>query len=67
MTNETRAKLSYWKLGSRNPRSKLSVNEVLRIRELRASGVGAGTIALKFGVSKNTIISIGTGRIWRHI
>jgi len=66
LTEHSRKKMRYWKLGSRNPMSKLSANEVLKIRKFQGL-IGATLLARKFGVAKTTIEDIWTRKIWSHI
>jgi hypothetical protein len=53
--------------GSRNPRSKLTEDEVLMIRSLHAEGYGCQRLARAFGVSNDTIKRINRRETWKHI
>jgi hypothetical protein len=50
--------------GSANHNARLSEEDVLAIR---ASGAGAGTLAATYGVDRQTIWAIRTGRTWKHL
>lgn len=47
--------------------SKLTEDDVIEIRRLRAEGVPARDLAGRFGVSANNIRAIASGRSWRHV
>jgi hypothetical protein len=47
--------------------SKLTEPDVLEIRRLRAEGVPIGEMASRFGVTKQNIQAIVSGRTWRHL
>lgn len=49
--------------GIKNPRAKLSAEDV---HEIRKSNLGKSKLALKYNVSKSTIRDIIDNRIWRH-
>ena len=50
--------------GERNGMSRLTVEDVRHIRELRAAGATNVDIALGFGVTPGTIAHINTGKTW---
>ncbi len=53
--------------GELNGSSKLTANQVLRMRALRAEeGIGLNELALRFGVSKATAWRVVTGKGWRQ-
>lgn len=52
---------------SGNPGSKLSNENVLKIRRLYSSGCQSTEIGKKFGVSRSTVWNIGTKTTWRHL
>lgn len=51
----------------RAPCQKLSVRDVLEIRERRASGETATSLAKEFGVHLTTIINIAHRQKWKHV
>lgn len=53
--------------GEDNRNSKLTEQDVLRIRELRASGYRLKVIAGMFNVSASTVRCVAIGRAWAHI
>jgi len=53
--------------GERHPGAKLSEADVLRIKELLATGIVNRRIAEMFKVSPTTICTINTGRKWTHL
>lgn len=53
--------------GVRNPRSKLTEADVLEIRRHRRTYGAVTRLSGKFGVTKQTIVSIMAGKIWAHI
>jgi hypothetical protein len=50
--------------GGRNGRSKLTVEQVRKIKSLLATGETHRAIAPRFGVSSTVVQSIGVGRTW---
>lgn len=78
-SNETKEKLRIIKFkqlelygpiilrGEMNGRSKLNGEEVLNIRRLKEMGYSYNKIAIKYGVSKTTIIDIVKRKKWIHI
>lgn len=54
-------------IGSRNGQSKLSEQNVVRIRELIAAGDTQASIARAFNVSPGLISQIATNRAWNHV
>jgi hypothetical protein len=50
--------------GEKNPRAKL--NDA-RVRIIKTSREPSETLSEQFGVSKSTIIAIGSERIWQHV
>jgi len=55
------------RLGERHPHSKLNREMVRDIRRRIAQGDGYALIARAFGVSQRAIVSVATGRTWRHV
>jgi hypothetical protein len=53
-------------LGSRNPGSKLTEEQVAEIREARSAGDALGVIAARFGVSKSLVSLIARGLVWKE-
>lgn len=53
--------------GSENHNSKLTEEDVVLIRTLRASGVSLTDLAARFGMQKGHICGICVGNDWRHV
>jgi DNA invertase Pin-like site-specific DNA recombinase len=53
--------------GSKHPRAKLTEKDIPTIRDLLNKNLSSYKIAKMFGVSSQTIKSIKTNRIWRHV
>jgi hypothetical protein len=53
--------------GERNPKAKLTEDDVREIRRLLVRGWGQPKIAVRFKVTSNTISAINRGHIWRFI
>jgi hypothetical protein len=53
--------------GEDHPSAKLSEADVIVIKKELAKGTAARSIAINFGVSKDTIVDIRVGRKWRHV
>ncbi|GEM_PF-2487139 len=53
--------------GSAHYRSKLTDEDVSRIRDLRAQGATMSGLARALGVSAPTIRCVLTGETWRHV
>jgi HNH endonuclease len=53
--------------GTRHGMNKLSVEQVLAIREMIANRETQWDIALKFGISPALVSHIKTGRLWKHL
>jgi len=53
--------------GEKHWHARLSAEEVLRIRELRRSGIPISELASKFDVSRMTIYDIAARKNWTHI
>jgi predicted DNA-binding protein (UPF0251 family) len=53
--------------GEKNGRSKLTEKEVIELRELREYGLSYGQLAIKYNISKTTVIDIIKRRKWKHI
>jgi HNH endonuclease len=47
--------------------SKLTVAQVIKIRQLQAKGITLQELANRFGVGLNTVHCIATRKTWRHI
>lgn len=54
-------------LGENNPNSKVSLELMLQIREICATGLSTIKIAKQFGLSKGCIDAIKHRRTWSHI
>lgn len=53
--------------GENNPQSKLTTEDVRRIRDLRSNGMSCSKISEIFGVCSDHIYQIVTKRRWKHI
>jgi hypothetical protein len=53
--------------GARNPKAKLTVEQVHAIRERLIVGVNTGQIAKEFGIAHGTAYEIATGKRWTHV
>lgn len=53
--------------GEKNPNSRLSTNDVMRIRKARAAGTSAKALGARFKVHSGTIDAICARRIWKHV
>lgn len=53
--------------GSKNHQSKLTEDDVRRMRELRATGVNYADLGKQFGVSGAVAHRAVTGRSWKHV
>jgi hypothetical protein len=53
--------------GVRNGNSKLSENQIPKIRELSKTGLSTRAVAKLFGVTSGTIHPIIVGKTWRHV
>jgi len=49
--------------GERNPRAKLTEDDV---REIRKSDLSYSQLAVQYGVGKRAIMSVKLGRTWKH-
>jgi len=59
---------SGWNVGEAHGNSKLTVDDVLRIRQLIAEEeLSFADIAKAFRVTTGTISHIHTGRLWKHV
>lgn len=56
-----------WQCGEKSGLHKLTVDEVLSIRDRRSSGEKLKDIAAVFGVSVSTVQAIATRRLWKHL
>jgi hypothetical protein len=59
-----------WLKGQKHPMRKLTADEVLEIRRLYDSTkkrTGAGVLAARFGVSRDTIARAATGKNWSDL
>lgn len=54
-------------VGEQNPMARLSVDDVVNIRQMRANGVGRKDVAVKFGTTVGYVWAIETGKRWSHI
>jgi hypothetical protein len=53
--------------GESHPHSRLNVQAVLRIRELRATGIPEPEIAHRIGVSRGAVNNVLRGETWKHV
>jgi hypothetical protein len=53
--------------GSKNGTSKLTENDIPKIRQLLSMGITQDRIAEQFGVSQLTISNIKTNKLWSHV
>lgn len=53
--------------GERNPSSKLTEADVIAIRVLRSTGMGAREIAARYGVGRGVVYQIIRGERWGHV
>lgn len=54
--------------GNKNPKTKLNIEDVIKIRESYKSGTASqGALAKKYGVSQANISSIVLRETWKHI
>lgn len=53
--------------GENHPRSSLTETDVWEIIKLKSEGFSIESMAQKFGVSKNTVRNILTGKSWKHL
>lgn len=54
--------------GERNPKAKLTAEQVLEIRRLRSSGgVTQAELSRRYGVSQAKISQIVLGQVWKHL
>jgi len=54
-------------IGSKHPKSKFIESDIVKIRELRKSGLECSKIALIYGVVRQTIHRICTNNGWKHV
>ncbi len=55
------------KTGESNNLAKLKTSDVIRIRELNASGVSRASIATEFGITQTNLSFIVNRKTWKHI
>lgn len=53
--------------GSEKPQSKLTEDDVAKIRGLYATGTHQSTLSARYGVSQATVSAIVLGKTWRHV
>lgn len=53
--------------GVRHPKAKLTEESVHEIRAALARGVSSVVLGVQYGVAKNSILSIKSGRNWKHL
>lgn len=56
-----------WRLGEKNPRAKLTNDQVIKIKQLLKNNQTHAAIAQQFNVDASTITRINTNKIWNHI
>lgn len=54
-------------LGENNSQSVLTTKDVIRLRQLAASGTLQKDIAISFGISKETVSRIVNRKLWSHV
>lgn len=54
-------------VGERSPNSKLTKDDVYKIRRMLREGLAHREIATRFGVSRPTVTAISTGRNWSQV
>ena len=54
-------------IGEKNPRAKLTENDIHEIRRLRSTGMFCHRIGSQFSVTESCIEDIVKGRSWKHI
>lgn len=54
-------------IGSRNPKAKMTEDDVLEIRKLNKNKMSNRAIAEKYGISPTTVSHIKKRQIWKHI
>jgi hypothetical protein len=64
---EDRVRLGRSSKGERNIKAKLSADNVIEIRAMRATGRSMKSMAEEYGVHRNTIWWIIAGKTWTHI
>ena len=57
----------YDRRGERNPRAKLTEQDIREIRELQGKGISQQTIAARFNVPQPSISCIWLGKTWKHV
>ena len=53
--------------GSKHPKTRLTEADVLRMRQMRATGAMVKTIAEAYGMNPKAVSAICTGKTWPHI
>lgn len=61
---DDRERADHTAYGTRNGRAKLTLNQVMEVRQLRAAGLSYGKIAKRLGASKRQIMRIAKGESW---
>lgn len=54
-------------MGSKNPKAKLSENDVIEIRQLRKDGIKIKDLSIRFGISETQVKYIIYRKNWTHI
>jgi len=57
----------YRSIGESNGRSKLKSDDVIEMRDLRENGYSFNRLAIKYNISKATVIDIIKRKKWKHI
>jgi len=53
--------------GGNHPRARITEQDVIKVRELYASGVGQGEIATRFGITRGYVSLLITRKKWAHV
>jgi hypothetical protein len=56
-----------WRIGERNPASKLKVGDVLEIRQRYQKRRGVGALAKKFGISLQHVWAVVNRKVWNSV
>lgn len=67
LSDETKAKMSEQHKGSKNSQSKLTEDDVRKIRSMIANGYTYSQIAELFNVTRANVRMIATYKTWKHI
>lgn len=65
--NANKKDLYLTRRGERNPKAKLTDDDVRLIRALGREGISHRVLARKFEVGKNAVESVLNGKTWKHV